>query len=254
MRARILSVNELTENQINLMFRLMNEYYEHVTYENFRSDLFEKQKVILLVERDDSIKGFSTIVQTTMNVAGRSFIALYSGDTVLEKKYWGNGILPTAFGRYLIEVKLKNPMTSVYWFLISKGYKTYLLMANNFPLHFPRFEKETPKMFQAVMDDFYWQRFGRLYDSRRRLIQFDPDKLSFLKHAVADITDELRKNPRIAFFEKANPGWREGTELACVAKVNLWIPARYLFKRIFRFFKSLKVNRRFEVSSESLPQ
>lgn len=253
MRAKILSINDLTENQINSMFRLMNEYYEHVTCENFRNDLFEKQKVILLVERDESIRGFSTIIQTTMNSAGKSFIAIYSGDTVLEKKYWGNGILAMAFGRYLIEVKLKNPMTSVYWFLISKGYKTYLLMTNNFSVHYPRFEKGTPRSYQTVMEEFYGQRFGKLYDSKRNLIRFDQDKISYLKISVADITEELRRNPRIAFFEKANPDWKEGAELACVAKVTMWIPLRYVFKRFFKLFKATKPSRRFEALSESLP-
>lgn len=237
MRTKIVPTSQLKENEIKIMFDLMCQYYEKVSEQTFRADLFEKQKAILLLGPAGEIQGFSTILQSSMKTRGEDFIALYSGDTVLNREYWGNGALAMAFGRYLMHVKLQNPFTNVYWFLISKGYKTYLLMTNNFPTHFPRYEKATPKSYEEVMDTFYMSRFDSCYSANEKLIRFDKNKSSYLKSYVAEIAEELRKNPRIAYFEKKNPEWAQGVELACIAKVSFWIPLRYVLKRILKFFK-----------------
>ncbi|HWU44368.1 MAG TPA: hypothetical protein VN132_13045 [Bdellovibrio sp.] len=233
-KTKILQIDKLTESQVIQMFRMMDQYYAKMTEETFRRDLSEKQKVILLLGEDGLIKGFSTILQISMISRGRSFIAIFSGDTVLQQEYWGNGALATAFGRYLTEVKLKNPFTRVYWFLISKGYKTYLLMTNNFPVHYPRHERATPNRYQNIMDVFYKMRFGEKYNPAQGLIHFENSKASYLKWQVAEIDESLRLNQRISFFEQRNPQWKEGVELACIAKVTLWIPLRYAIKRVIK--------------------
>jgi len=230
------------ESQIAQMFRVMDQYYEKVTEETFRKDLGEKQKAILLLDADGLIKGFSTILQTSLTSGGRSFIALYSGDTVLEKEYWGNGALATAFVFYLVEVKLRQPFTPVYWFLISKGYKTYLLMANNFPTHYPRYEQATPPALQKIMDCFYFQRFGNAYNADEGLIRFENNKASYVRGQVAEINADGRRNPRISYFEKSNPHWMQGVELACVAKVSLWMPIRYFIKQGLKAFSRKEKN------------
>ncbi len=41
-----------------------------------------------------------------------------------------------------------------------------------------------------------------------------------LKPGVGDITEELLTDSRIAFFQKMNPGWRNGDELACLVRLE----------------------------------
>lgn len=239
MQTKIIEAHRLQTAEIKRMFELMGEYYEGASFTIFAKDLSEKQKVILLLSPAGTIEGFSTIAQENLIVDGRKFISIYSGDTVLSRKYWGNGALAMAFGRYLFQTKLRNPFTDVDWFLISKGYKTYLLMTNNFPNHYPRFESDTPATVQKKMDLFYGMRFGSDYSPEKGLIRLDQKKSYHLKPLVAEITDELRSNPRIAFFEMKNPQWHEGMELACLAKVSFWIPIRYTLKRLWKFSKKL---------------
>ncbi len=236
MQTKIISVGQLAPSEVEAMHEIMLQYYNKIKKEKFVKDLFEKSKVILLLGPDQSIKGFSTILEQPLKVRGRTVTALYSGDTVLSREHWGNGALAMAFGRYLIETKLKNPFRPVYWFLISKGYKTYLLMANNFQDHYPRFECATPVPYMDVMDAFYGERFGGKYFSLEGIIRFEDGMASPLKNYVADISDEDRENPRIAFFEKKNPHWKDGVELACVAKVSIWVPVCYIVKRIRKAF------------------
>jgi hypothetical protein len=207
-------------------------YYDDTPFEAFETDLLEKNQVILLLDEQNRIQGFSTILQSKLKINGIESIALFSGDTVLEREFWGNGALATAFGHYLTWVKIRNPFTEVYWFLISKGYKTYLLMANNFPNHFPRHNLATPTYYLELMRSFYGNRFGEAYEPLTGLIRPQSKNSSHLKNTVAEITEEGLLNPKIAYFAQCNPNWKSGVELACIAKVNLWIPIRYFLKRM----------------------
>lgn len=236
MKSKIIDISKLNKQQMTVMFSLMRQYYENVQEDNFISDLSKKQKVILLLNSENEIKGFSTIAQGKLTLNSQTVITLFSGDTVLDKDYWGHGALEMAFGRYLIQVKLQNFFTPVYWFLISKGYKTYLLMANNFPVHYPRHEKETPQSFKEIMDLYYSQSFGDEYFPNEGKIYFKQNKSYHLKTQIADIKSEYRTNPKIAFFEKANPEWSKGVELACAAEVSLWVPVKYVFKWLRKAF------------------
>ena len=214
----------------------MDRYYTGMTFEHFATDLQEKDEVILLRQSSNEVVGFSTVQKIRIDVGGKKVLALFSGDTVLEKEYWGNGALGLAFGRYLMNTKIRNPLTPTYWFLISKGYKTYLLMANNFPTHYPRYEKKTPDSIQKIMNAFYSLRYPKGYNPEMGLIRIPQENVA-LKYNVAEIdTDKLLKYPRIRFFADKNPQWQHGVELACIARVDMTIPLRYLFKRIKKIF------------------
>lgn len=237
MKTKTVAAMALTEPEKQSMYQIMQRYYNNVSREQFEIDLYEKTDVILLLNAVGTIVGFSTLLNKKMKIAGRDILALYSGDTVLDRAYWGNGTLGLAFGAYLTKAKLQNPFLPVYWFLISKGYKTYLLMANNFPLHYPRFEKPTPQKIQIFIDHFYTNKFGASYNSEKGLIQ--PQEISSsLKTTVADIDSDLLKHPRIHFFARQNPGWIYGQELTCIAEVTLWVPLRYTLKRIYKIIFS----------------
>ena len=36
----------------------------------------------------------------------------------------------------------------------------------------------------------------------------------------------------IAFFQRANPAWREGVELACLARMTFAMPLKYAWKAL----------------------
>jgi hypothetical protein len=232
--SQVLSPRLLSDKQRREMFEVFSQYYEGHSFDQFMKDLLEKDDVILLLEKSSGeIQGFSTLLKKRLQLNKKSLWAVYSGDTVLNRKHWGSKALGVTFLMYLFRLKLKNPFEDVYWFLISKGYKTYLIMANNFKTHFPRHEHSTPDFEKNLMDDFYSKKFGSLYDAKTGLIQ--PHGPScHLKVDVADIDLELLKNPRIAFFQKLNPDWQKGTELCCVARMSLLMPIYYVIKKLFK--------------------
>lgn len=231
LKGKIVPVASLSDEQRRTMYELMVRYYDHMQWDRFNYDLDQKQDVILLLTKnDDAIKGFSTLMHTETQVEGRKVRAIFSGDTVVDEAFWGQRVLGRKFLSYLFLQSIKQPLSPLYWLLISKGYKTYLLMANNFREHYPRYERVTPERQQAYIDVFAGQLFGESYHKESGCCQF-PQSLGQLKNGVAQLSDEeVNGNPRIKFFIQKNPGWSKGDELVCIARMTWFMPIYYLGK------------------------
>lgn len=237
LKAQIVPASSLVLAQLRAMYELFGAYYDEVSFDRFVADLAAKDDVILLIDRAGAaapfaaseIRGFSTLKNVTLTIDGLEHRGVFSGDTVIARAYWGQRVLGRAFLRYLFAQKARQPFKPFWWFLISKGYKTYLMMANNFGEHYPCCERETPAEARAVLDAFGRSLFPTTYDARTGLITFERS-IGQLKPGVADITPALRANPRIAFFEARNPNWAEGSELACLARMTWSMPFFYALK------------------------
>jgi hypothetical protein len=228
LRSRIVPVSALTNVERQRMWSLFSEYYECVDEPTFQSDLASKDKVILL--EDGRIQGFSTMKELCVTASGRTHRGMFSGDTVVAQPYWGSRTLGQTFLMELARRALRHPWTPYWWILITKGYKTYLLMANNFPEHFPNAQRDTPPEVAPVMHAFGETLFGRSYSSDQGLVRY-PQSRGQLKTGIAEVDEDLRtRNPKVAFFEENNPGWRQGDELLCVARMRATLPLRYAAK------------------------
>lgn len=228
-------ISEITKGDTDAMFDLFCQYYSNVSREQFEMDLLKKEYVFILRDKKSfDLKGFSTIVQLELEQENKLIRGFFSGDTVVDKEYWGQGALGVSFLKFLFMQKLKKPLTPLYWFLISKGYKTYLLMANNFSEHYPRYEKKTPANVQNIIDTFSTKLYGNYYDKNKGLITYSQhasNTKDCLKGDVTPISKEMMlKNKRIQFFATHNPDWQSGDELACIAKMTLFMPLYYQFK------------------------
>jgi hypothetical protein len=220
----------VTEEQLRALWTLFSESYEDVDELRFRADFQAKDDVILL--EDGQLQGFSTLKELRVRVDGRTHVGMFSGDTVLAPAYWGSRVLGRAFLGHLTRKRLRVPWLEYWWILISKGYKTYLLMANNFPEHWPRFEQETPPDKRAVMDAFARVLFAEAWKPKEGLVRWEAPQ-GRLRGGVADVTPGLSsERPRVAFFQRQNPGWTAGDELFCLARMQLDLPLRYGWKAL----------------------
>lgn len=229
--ATVQPVGSLTARDRAAMLELFGRYYDDVDPARFQHDLDRKDDVIVLRDAEAVIRGFSTLKQLVVHDDGVDHRGIYSGDTVIEHTAWGQGVLGRAFLRYLLKARVRHPLRPLWWFLISKGYKTYLLMANNFPEHWPRYERPTPPAASRVQRAFASRLFGDDFDAERGVVRF-ANPCGRLRDGVAEIdAGLLATQARVRFFQDHNPEWARGDELVCLARMTWTLPAAYAWKR-----------------------
>jgi len=214
---RIDEVSDLDREQ---MFSLMQLYYENVRREEFELDLAGKDWVITArCPRTSKVLGFSTQSFLVVNTGAHDLGVLFSGDTIVDARYWGRNPLSTLWGRLALSLIDENPECALYWFLISKGYKTYRFLPVFFREFYPRANVSTPMWAAQLIETMAVQRFGRRYCRERGIVRSELPGCR-LRPEVAAITESRLKDEAVAFFHAANPGHAEGDELCCLAPLT----------------------------------
>lgn len=233
LKAKYRTISHLSTVDIYQMYSVYSRYYKGTKWRIFMDDLSKKSGAFVIRRRkDNKVVGFSTIVSYDLVVEGKKVSGVFSGDTIIDKEYWGSRVLQVAFYKYMIARKIKSPNKSIYWLLISKGFKTYLLMANNFDKYYPNPEYIN-KNLSGVVDYYCDEIFPENYDKEKKILDFGRHYQA-LKEGVAEIDKSmLVQNHKIRFFEQCNPEWRRGTELPCVGVVD-W---SLLLKYVVRFLR-----------------
>jgi hypothetical protein len=205
-----------------------------VIQRRFMSDLAEKDWVIVL--RDGKkLAGFSTIQVIRLRVCGRARIFLFSGDTIVDRDYWRNPALAGSFGHFMLRMLSEHRGTPVYWFLISKGYRTYRFLPVFFNRFYPTCLRRTPENYQRLLDSVARHKFGHAYDADSGLIRV-AGKKDWLRSSFGQVPSSRQHDPHVAFFLERNPEHARGDELACVtpvSKANLNRFARRVIQHTF---------------------
>jgi hypothetical protein len=246
--ANFIKIKNVSVLQLLEMHKIFIQYYHNADLNNFVNDMGAKTGVIVLEDKiEKRIVGFSTWTELELVASGKKSIGIFSGDTVIEKKYWGNKALQTCFVTQLLKTKLKKPKTPIFWLLISKGYKTYLLLTNNFPKHYPSHDKNNIRL-EAVVDEYCQKLYPSAYNETHRLLDFGGE-YQHLKDDVAAITKDMTEgHPDIRHFEMLNPSWRQGTELPCVGEVSVNMVWQFMKKNVLSFKKPKSTTLRLEAS------
>jgi len=112
-----------------------------------------------------------------------------------------------------------EPGIPLYWFLITKGYRTYRYLPVFFRDFFPHYERETPAELQVLLDGFARQKLGRAYDAGSGLVRF-PETHGQLAEDLAGVPPHRAKDPHVHFFLRRNPQYAKGVELACITEIS----------------------------------
>jgi hypothetical protein len=209
---------EVSDGDVAAMYRLYAEYYAATSQDLFRSDLGDKDYVIEL--RDGaSLRGFSTLALLDYEIAGNPCRALYSGDTIIDRRYWGEQALAQAFCRHAGTVKAQRPNMPLSWFLISKGYRTYRYLSVFARDYFPNPRGSTPPRVQEHIDLLARRRFGDAYCAKDGLVRF-PAPRGHLKPRWATVGKGALRRAEVRFFLERNPRFHAGEELCCITSLE----------------------------------
>ena len=216
LQGKIMGINELNQSHRSKLYQLMNAFYDDITPEAFSRDLEKKDHCILLLDQKGIIQGFSTQMILDVHVNGKPVSGVFSGDTIIHPDYWGSIELFKTFTRQYIAGRKGSD--ALYWFLISKGYKTYKMLPLFFNEFYPNFRKTTPVFEQDVMHAFGKSLYPEDYDPGTGVIQYKglTDKL---KPGLADASTRRHKDRDVAFFLEANPGHAQGNDLVCLTRL-----------------------------------
>ncbi|MEW5956211.1 MAG: hypothetical protein AB1801_00685 [Chloroflexota bacterium] len=212
-------VEDLCPVQRDQMYTLLTRYFANTTRPGFDRDLAEKEWVIVLTDAaTGQMRGFSTLMRLRVTVDGQAVTAFFSGDTIIQREYWGDTALPRLWAQHVFSLAGTIRQAKVYWFLICSGYKTYRFLSVFFRVFYPNYQQCPPPAIKKLLDTLGRLKFPTEYDPAAgvvRLAQRTP-----LRPGVAEITARHLKDPHIAFFAAANPGHIYGDELACLAEID----------------------------------
>jgi hypothetical protein len=220
LQSKLRSPSDLSSQDIDEMFGLMLRHYDNALLRTFQEDLNEKQWIIEL--RDDvtgTLKGFSTQRMVDTIVDEREVTALFSGDTIVDRDCWGSPLLAIAWGQLAVRIIEATPDRELYWFLICKGFRTYRFLSVFFEEFIPCWNRETPPYLKRVLDAFAIEKFGEQYELQRGILR--ASEQTYRVRPEIDLLSDNRRDPHIAFFLDSNPGYQQGDELCCLAKLTL---------------------------------
>src|SRR5262249_53059935 len=129
----------------------------------FFRDLDEKDGVLLARDQAGRVRGFSTYQRFDGVVGGRRYVAMFSGDTIMDREHWGDLALHRGYFGMWITLRRQVPLVPLFWSRISKGYKPYWLLTRNFPTHYPGWDRATPVFEQGVVAQVATRKFGSAY-------------------------------------------------------------------------------------------
>lgn len=217
LKGQVIKRSSLSDQDIETMFGLMNTFYDNMNKEVFLRDLSRKDFCIVLRDVYGVIQGFST--QQVLHVPmGKEMVhGVFSGDTIIHKQSWGSLELFRQFARFFFDYG--KEYGTFYWFLISKGYKTYKILPTFCREFYPNYRTETPQNMKSVMDAFGRYLYSEEYDPKSGVICYKGIK-DKLKNGVADVTESLLRDNDVAFFVKKNPDYQKGNDLVCIARLS----------------------------------
>jgi hypothetical protein len=220
LRGSVCDVSRLTSSERDEMFHVMESNYENMVRTRFDRDLAAKSWVILVhTAESQRLVGFSTQVILNVDVGGERAQALYSGDTVVSREQWGDPALASAWGNFALRLIDRIGDKPLYWFLTSKGFRTYRYLPLFFRSYFPRSGESTPSLESSIIDALGQQVGGDSYDASRQIIRATRQK-DYVKPEFSEPGARSMTDPHVRFFVEHNPGFDRGDELCCLARLS----------------------------------
>ena len=213
----IKAISSLIPAEIQEIVALYMKYYGGTSESLIRSDLTSKSEIMLLFYRGQLI-GFTTYEIYTHRYHNQDISIIYSGDTIVHHKHWGQQSLAFAWIRRIVRLKKSLNEIPLYWFLIVKGHRTYKFLPAFTKSFYPHWSIDRSDL-KPLLDRLAEEKFGEAYDGHRGIISFETTK-GYLKHTYATPQENEISNPAVAFFLRSNPGYQKGDELACLCEFD----------------------------------
>jgi hypothetical protein len=217
-RSDVVPTKDLPSHTINCMAKLYLKNYEGTSEALFRCDLAEKDEAIVLYSGTELV-GFTTLRVYLETYSGTQVRIVYSGDTIVDQKSWGQQELAFAWIARIGEIKAQMPDLPLYWFLLVKGHRTFKYLPVFGKSFFPHWEIDRSDL-KPLADQLAAASFGHDYNPDSGVVEFSKSR-GHLTPSIAEPTKEDLAKEATSFFLSKNPGYRSGHELVCLCELEL---------------------------------
>jgi hypothetical protein len=218
-KVSIQRIATISDDDKGALYALHSQYFDNTNITTFLLDFCAKDWVILTKREDGKFIGFSTIQVINLHYNGELHLFMFSGDTIISPEAWQSNVLAPAIGLFQSWLIEQNPDVKIFWFLISKGYRTYKGLSTFYNIFYPCFNCEMPMYYADILQLIAQYKFGDRYNPITNIISFEKPK-DFLCSELQQIPSGREQDPHVDFFLKKNTGYIKGDELACIAELS----------------------------------
>ena len=209
----IREISSLSDTEIEAIVALYLQYYDGSNRSMVIADLTKKTHILILVHEGVMV-GFTTFEHYDRMWNGTLICVIYSGDTIVHHKHWGQQALAFGWIRFIGTLKRLAPFKPIYWFLIVKGHRTYKYLPAFTKSFYPHWAIDRSDL-KPLLNFLAEEKFGRFYNKTTGIIAYDTSRGHLKGDFVLPSQNEMMK-PSVQFFVKSNPKYGEGDELACI--------------------------------------
>lgn len=216
--SRVLDASAIPGGLLGELFDLYANHYDHAEFARFQSDLRAKDFVLILDCQGRTV-GFTTARVFDFDWHGESIAVLFSGDTIVDRRFWGEQELARAWLRQTGMLARRRPGRRLVWFLISKGHRTYRYLPVFAREYVPCETNASLPSIGELRNAIASAMFGSRFDAETGIVRSDTPR-DRLRAEYAEPTAREGRLPGVDYFLSANPGFREGDELACLCELS----------------------------------
>ena len=206
-----------SDQEKETFYRLLCQGFLGVSWHDFMRDFQEKDAVMILrkEQSEGEIVGWSTLMVLTLSLPGEEVKGVFSGDTIVLPEYRSSTGFGVELSHYFLQAYEQFPRHLVYYILISKGWRTYKILPFFFKDYAPRYDKPTTAHDKAVIDALGMQKYPQHYSLATGVVTFSPQRV---KPESVDAMP-VKTDAHTQFFLRSNPGYLDGHELVCIARI-----------------------------------
>lgn len=236
-------IRSIPVSRVRALYEVFAACHDAPSLDAFVRELGRKSSVILISgAADGRIVGFVTQTVTRIQVDGQALICVLNDDAVVLPAWraaadaYAMADVGHATRWTLTKLKLRHPMTPVYWCQLARHVRSYLLMADHARQPFPGAGTHESAQRRIA------QRLGKAllgddFDSRKMLLHKHGQEGAHPHAQDAGTTGMRPDDPRMALFQKWNPYWRRGSALLCVSAFDLPSMAAALQSGSWQWFR-----------------
>lgn len=219
--ARLIPRGDVDAAREDALYGLLRRHFLGVDRERFRTDLAEKNWVLLLEDGRGRLVGFSTLLLYGDDGNGRpgeGDTVVYSGDTIVDPEAWGSPTLARSWIRAVRGLHERRGAGRLWWLLITSGFRTYRFLPVFCRRYHPQHGGSSSAGLGARRDRLAGARFGDRYDPSTGIVRLPrPQRL---RPGLREVPEGRLEDPHVALFARLNPGHAEGDELVCLAELG----------------------------------